>query len=87
MNYLYKPNQTNQHVCNLCHHEFKQIYSPNNDFKMNQMKPKVDKTNLFNSLIQSLKDNIEELQTENDILKRSLEFYRNLYYRNIQKLC
>ena len=87
MNYLYKSNQTNQHICNLCHHDFNQIYSSNNDFEINQMKPKVDKTNLFNSLIQSLKDNIEELQTENDILKKSLEFYRNLYYRNVHKLC
>jgi hypothetical protein len=53
---------------------------------MNQIQQKTDRTHLFNSLIQSLKDNIDELQTENNILKRSLEIYRNLYYRNIHKL-
>ena len=65
-------------MCNICHHEFKQIYSPNNDTEMNQMQSKIDKTYLFNTLIQSLKSNVDELQTENDILKKSLEFYRNL---------
>ena len=86
MNYTYKPINTNQHVCNICYREFHQIYTPNNDVEMNQIQPKNDRTHLFNSLIQSLKDNIDELQTENNILKRSLEFYRNLYYRNIHKL-
>ncbi len=66
--------------------EFHQIYTQNNDVEMNQIQPKTDRTHLFNSLIQSLKDNIDELQTENNILKISLEFYRNLYYRNIHKL-
>ncbi len=84
--YKYKPINTNQHICDLCHREFHQIYTPNNDVEMNQIQPKNDRTHLFNSLIQSLKDNIDELQTENNILKRSLEFYRNLYYRNIHKL-
>ena len=84
--YKYKPIDTNQHVCNICYSEFHQIYSQNNDVEMNQIQPKTDRTHLFNSLIQSLKDNIDELQTENNILKRSLEFYRNLYYRNIHKL-
>jgi hypothetical protein len=84
--YKYKPIDTNQHVCNICYREFHQIYTPNNDVEMNQIQPKNDRTHLFNSLIQSLKDNIDELQTENNIIKRSLEFYRNLYYRNIHKL-
>ena len=84
--YKYKPIDTNQHVCNICYREFHQIYTQNNDVEMSQIQPKTDRTHLFNSLIQSLKDNIDELQTENNILKRSLEFYRNLYYRNIHKL-
>ena len=42
------------------------------------MQSKIDKTYLFDALIQSLKSNGDELQTENDILKKSLEFYRNL---------
>ncbi len=42
------------------------------------MQSKIDKTYLFNTLIQSLKSNVDESQTVNDILKKSLEFYRNL---------
>jgi hypothetical protein len=58
-------------------HEFKQIYSPNYNIEIKQMQTKVDKPYMFNSLIQSLKSNVEESQTENDTLKNSLEFYRN----------
>ncbi len=66
-NYKCKSFNTNQHVCNICYREFHQIYSPYSNTEMNQMQSKIDKTQLFNSLIQSLKDNVDELQTENDI--------------------
>ena len=79
-NYKYNQNQTNQPICTICKKEFNKIYEDN-------IKMHLSNTIILNELIQSLKSNIDEVQLENDILKRSLEFYRNLYYRNIHKLC
>ena len=83
MNY-YKPIEPNQHICHICHHEFKQIYHSSNDIEMRGVKPKVDKKYILDSLIKSLKDNIEELQHENDILQKSLQFYRDLSRKSVQ---
>ena len=82
----YIPIETNQHVCQICHHSFNQIYDTKHDIEMKKIQPKIDTKIVIHSLIQSLKSNIDELQLENDILKRSLDFYRNLYYRNVHKL-
>lgn len=86
MNY-YKTIEPNQHVCNICHNAFKQIYDTNHDIEMKKIQPKIDKNYIIDSLIKSLKDNVEQLQLENDILQNSLNFYRNIYHRNIHKLC
>ena len=78
--YKYTQNQTNQPICTICKKEFNQIYSDN--IQMHH-----SNTIILNELIRSLRSNIEQLQLENDMIKSSLEFYRNLYYRNIHKLC
>ena len=78
-NYKYLPTQTDQHICNICKKEFNKIYSDN-------IQMHISNTIILNELIRSLKSNIEQLQLENDMVKSSLEFYRNLYYRNIHKL-
>ena len=84
--YKYKPIEPNQHVCQICHHSFNQIYDTKHDIEMNQIQPKVDTKIVIHSLIQSLKSNIDELRLENDILKRSLEFYRDLSRKSVQTM-
>ena len=76
----YKYTQTNQPICTICKKEFNKIYE-------DSIQMHLSNTIILSELIRSLKSNIDEVQLENDILKRSLEFYRNLYYRNIHKLC
>ena len=85
--YKYTKKEPNLNVCNICHHKFKQIYnSPTNeDIEMRQIHPKVDKSIILNSLIQSLKSNVDELQLENEILNKSLTFYRDLSSKSIQQ--
>jgi hypothetical protein len=78
--YTYKPNQTDISICNICKKEFNQLYE-------HKIQMHIANTHILNELVKSLKSNVQQLQMENDILKRSLEFYRNLYYRNIHKLC
>ena len=82
--YIYTKKESNQFICNICHHEFKQIYDSSNDIEMEGVKPKIDKKYIIDSLIKSLKDNIDELQTENDILNKSLTFYRDLSRKSVQ---
>ena len=79
-NYKYQPNQTDLPICNICKKEFNKIYS-------DSIQMHLSTTIILNELIRSLKSNIEQLQLENDMIKSSLEFYRNIYYRNIHKLC
>ena len=83
--YKYIPIKSNQHICKICRHEFNQIYhSTNEEIEMKTIQPKVDKSIILSSLIKSLKDNIEELQHENDILQKSLQFYRDLSRKSVQ---
>ncbi len=76
----YKSNQTDQHICNICKKQFNQIYEDN-------IQLHVSNAHILNELINSLKSNVQQLQLENNMIRQSLEFYRNLYYRNIHKLC
>ena len=80
MNYKYLPNQTNQPICTICRKEFNTIYS-------DSIRMHLSNTIILNELIRSLKSNVEQIQLENDMIRSSLEFYRNLYYRNVHKLC
>jgi hypothetical protein len=77
-NYKYQPNQINPPICNICKKEFNKIYE-------DSIQMHLSNTIILNELIRSLKSNIEQLQLENDMIRSSLEFYRNLYYRNIHK--
>ena len=89
MNY-YKTIEPKSCICRICRSEFNQIYDSSHDIEMkpiNQQPPKLDKQIILSSLIQALKSNVDELEQENQLLKSSLEFYRNIYYRNIEKLC
>ena len=79
MNYKYLPNHIDQSICNICKKKFNQIYEDNIQMHLSN-------TIILNELIRSLKSNVEQIQLENDMIKSSLEFYRNLYYRNIHKL-
>jgi len=54
---------------------------------MNEPIKKINKSIILSSLIQNLKDNVDELENENKLLKSSLDFYKNIYYRNVHKLC
>ena len=83
--YIYTKKESNQHICQICHHEFDQIYNSSNDIEMRGVKPKVDKSVILNSLLKSLKENINELQQENDMLNKSLQFYRDLSRNSIQQ--
>lgn len=85
MNYLYKSIEHKQCICNICRSTFNQIY--NNDVEMNEPIKKINKSIILSSLIQNLKDNVDELENENKLLKSSLDFYKNIYYRNVHKLC
>ena len=78
MNYKYLPTQTDQHICNICKKEFNKIYEDN-------IKMHISNTIILNELITSLKDNIDEIQLENDILNKSLKFYRDLSLKSIQQ--
>ena len=44
----------------------------------------ISNTIILNELITSLKDNIDEIQLENDILNKSLKFYRDLSLKSTQ---
>ena len=77
MNY-YKPIEPNQHICHICKKEFNKIYEDN-------IKMHISNTIILNELIISLKDNIDEIQLENDILNKSLKFYRDLSLKSIQQ--
>ena len=79
MNYTYKQNQTDLHICNICKKEFNKIYEDN-------IKMHISNTIILNELIISLKDNIDEIQLENDILNKSLKFYRDLSLKSIQQI-
>ena len=83
--YIYTKIEPNQHICHICHYEFKQIYNSSNEIEMMGVKPKVDKSVILNSLLKSLKENINELQQENDMLNKSLTFYRDLSRNSIQQ--
>ena len=89
MNY-YKIKEPKKDICQICRTEFNQIYNSSHDIEMKpitqQPQPKVDKSIILSSLIQALKSNVDELEQENQLLKSSLDFYRNLYYRNVHKL-
>ena len=85
MNYLYKSIEHKQCICKICRSNFNQIY--NNDVEMNEPIKKINKSIILSSLIQNLKDNVDELENENKLLKSSLDFYKNIYYRNVHKLC
>ncbi len=78
--YKYLSNQTDLSICNICKKEFNQIYEDN-------IQLHISNTHIFNVLVKSLKSNVQQLQIENDMIRSSLEFYRNLYYRNVHKLC
>lgn len=84
--YIYIKKEPNQHICNICHDEFKQIYNSSNEIEMMGVKPKIDNKYIIDSLIKSLKDNVEELQHENDILQKSLQFYRDLSRKSVQTM-
>ena len=85
--YIYTKKEPNLHICHICHHEFNQIYhSTNEEIEMRPIQPKVDKQIILSSLIESLKSNIEELQLENDILNKSLKFYRDLARKSVQTI-
>ena len=77
MNYTYLQNQTDLHICNICKKEFNKIYEDN-------IKMHISNTIILNELIISLKDNIDEIQLENDILNKSLKFYRDLSLKSTQ---
>ena len=79
MNYTYLQNQTDLHICNICKKEFNKIYEDN-------IKMHISNTIILNELIISLKDNIDEIQLENDILNKSLKFYRDLSLKSIQQI-
>ena len=85
MNY-YKPIKPSLHVCQICHNSFNQIYDTHHDIEMKTIQPKVDKSIILNSLIQSLKSNVEELKIENEILNKSLNFYRDLSRKSVQTM-
>jgi hypothetical protein len=76
--YKYLPNQADQHICHICKKEFNKIYEDN-------IKMHISNTIILNELIRSLKSNVEELQLENDILNKSLKFYRDLSLKSIQQ--
>ena len=78
MNYTYLQNQTDLHICNICKKEFNKIYEDN-------IKMHISNTIILNELITSLKSNVEELQLENDILNKSLKFYRDLSLKSTQQ--
>ena len=75
--YKYTQNQTNQPICSICKKEFNKIYEDN-------IKMHISNTIILNELIRSLKSNVEELQLENDILNKSLKFYRDLSLKSTQ---
>ena len=79
MNYKYTQHQTDQHICNICKKEFNQIYSDN-------IQMHISNTIILNELIKSLKSNVEELHLENEILNKSLTFYRDLSRKSIQQI-
>ena len=79
MNYKYIPIEPNQHICHICKKEFNKIYEDN-------IKMHISNTIILNELIISLKDNIDEIQLENDILNKSLKFYRDLSLKSIQQI-
>ena len=81
----YTPNEPKICICKICRSNFNQIY--NNDVEMNEPIKKINKSIILSSLIQNLKDNVDELENENKLLKSSLDFYKNIYYRNVHKLC
>ena len=83
--YIYTPNEPKICICKICRSNFNQIY--NNDIEMNEPIKKINKSIILSSLIQNLKDNVDELENENKLLKSSLDFYKNIYYRNVHKLC
>ena len=83
--YIYTKKESNLPICNICHHEFKQIYDSSNDIDMKGVQSKVNKQIILDSLIKSLKENIDELQQENDMLNKSLQFYRDLSRNSIQQ--
>ena len=59
--------------------EFNTIYS-------DSIQMHVSNTTILNELIKSLKSNIEELQLENDMINKSLTFYRELSRKSIQQM-
>ena len=65
MNYKHIPTEPNQHICHICKKEFNKIYEDN-------IKMHISNTIILNELIISLKDNIDEIQLENDILNINL---------------
>ena len=83
--YIYTPNEPKICICKICISNFNQIY--NNDVEMIEPIKKINKSIILSSLIQNLKDNVDELENENKLLKSSLDFYKNIYYRNVHKLC
>ena len=78
MNYKYIQNQINPPICNICKKEFDKIYK-------DSIQMHISNTIILNELITSLKSNIEDLQLENDILNKSLTFYRDLSRKSIQQ--
>ena len=77
--YKYTSNQPEQHICHICKKEFNKIYS-------DSIHMHVYNTIILNEMIRSLKSNNEELQLENDILNKSLKFYRDLSFKSIQQI-
>ena len=71
--YIYTPNEPKICICKICRSNFNQIY--NNDVEMIEPIKKINKSIRLSSLIQNLKDNVDELEQENQLLKSSLEFY------------
>ena len=78
--YKYLSNQTHLSICNTCKKEFNHLYEEN-------VKMHVSNTYILNELVnKSLKSNVQQLQMENDIIRTSLDFSKNLCYRNVYKL-
>jgi hypothetical protein len=42
----YTPIEPNQHICQICHHSFNQIYDTKHDIEMKKIQPKILKVNM-----------------------------------------
>ena len=77
--YKYNQHQTDLHICNICKKDFNKIYE-------DSIQMHLSNTIILNELIKSLKSNVEELHLENEILNKSLTFYRDLSRKSIQQI-